>query len=163
MALAKYACSALAVITLLILGMSNSYAEQKWYLLRHFEKELGDNPKLTEQGHSRARALATYFRYIPLSGVYSTDYRRTQQTAADTATLHKQAVVTYAPSEPEQFIDEISVLSHVLVVGHSNTIPDLVRALGGEAKDLTEGDYGRLFIVTRDGDSVMTQSVIIPF
>lgn len=147
----------------LTVGFGSASAEQRWYLVRHFEKQTGDDPNLTAKGHQRAAALANYFRYIPLSEVFSTDYKRTTQTVADIATQQNMPVTLYDPSEPSTFIQLISAQRDVLVAGHSNTIPDLVRRLGGQAEDLTEKDYGRLFIVTRIDGDVTTQSVIIPF
>ncbi|WP_166422520.1 histidine phosphatase family protein [Paraglaciecola sp. 20A4] len=147
----------------LTVGLGEASAEQRWYFVRHFEKQIGDDPNLTTKGHQRAAALADYFRYIPLSKVFSTDYKRTTQTVADTAKQQNMSVTIYDPSEPQAFIQLISAQHDVLVAGHSNTIPDLVRALGGQAKDLSEKDYGRLFIVTRTGGDVITQSVIVPF
>ncbi|WP_158772025.1 histidine phosphatase family protein [Paraglaciecola sp. L1A13] len=148
---------------ILTVGLGEASAEQRWYLVRHFEKQTGDDPNLTFKGQQRAAALANYFRYIPLSGVFSTDYKRTTQTVADIAKQQNMPVTLYDPSHPKTFIQLISTQRDVLVAGHSNTIPDLVRALGGQAEDLTDKDYGRLFIVTRIDGDVTTQSVIVPF
>jgi hypothetical protein len=38
----------------------------------------------------------------------------------------------------------------VLIIGHSNTVPDIVRELSGErVPDIAETDYGTLYVVSR--------------
>ena len=62
---------------------------QTWYFVRHFEKQLGDNPSLTATGKVRAAALAAFFSNKSLNHVYSTDYNRTLETASGVAALKK--------------------------------------------------------------------------
>lgn len=144
-------------------GLVESQSLQRWYFVRHFEKQTGADPTLTDIGYRRAAALAEYFRYVPLTSVYSTNYKRTMQTATQSAQQQGLLINSYDPSHPKELIERIAQQSSVLVVGHSNTVPDLIRAMGGKADDLSEKDYGRLFIVTKAGGRTSTQSIIIPY
>ena len=126
-----------------------------YYLIRHAEKDRSDptneNPSLTEEGVLRARNWATYFENIQIDQIYSTDYNRTQQTAAYTASNKKIMVESYNPSN--LYNDDFRILtkgSNVLIVGHSNTTPQFVNTIIGEKKyeDIPDDENGLLFIVT---------------
>lgn len=118
------------------------------YLVRHAEKQ-GDSkdPPLSECGRARAQALADYFANIPLAAVYATPYQRTRQTAAAVAGHKQLPVNNYDPRQPEQL--QQLLLKHtqpVLVVGHSNTVPQLVSLLSGiDMAALTEQEYSLLY------------------
>lgn len=124
-------------------------------LLRHAEKEnsVSSDPALTEQGKERARALATMLRDQPIASIYSTTYRRTQGTAGPLAELKKLNVQYYEPVQASGLLKQLMLgpdKGAIVVVGHSNTIPDLVNTLlGREAvSSISEEDYGLVFIVT---------------
>lgn len=125
-------------------------------LVRHAEKApgAGDVP-LTEGGVVRARALAEVARDAGVSAVVTTQYQRTRETAAPlAAALGLTAEVVAAQSDVERHAAEVAaaVRRHagvvVLVVGHSNTIPRIVAALGGShGPDLCDAQYDVLFTV----------------
>ncbi len=126
-----------------------------YYLIRHAEKDRSDptnkNPKLTEEGVLRARNWATYFENIKIDQIFSTDYNRTMQTAAYTASQKKLSVESYNPRD--LYNDDFKTLTKgndVLVVGHSNTTPLFVNAIMGENKytDIADDENGLLYIVT---------------
>jgi len=122
----------------------------------------GANPGLTEQGLQRAQKLATYFARIPLSAVYSTDYRRTKQTAQVLAIEQNLGLKLYHPAQLAELAQDLKLSSNVLVVGHSNTTPELVTLMGGEATSIAESDYGQLFIVRSTNGKIETDITIIP-
>jgi len=129
-------------------------------LVRHAEKELVtiNDPPLTEAGERRADRLAQMFDVRgpgAIDGIYVTPTRRSQQTAMPLAMrLGKKPTVLPAP------VDLTEVASHVLrehrggrvlIVGHSNTVPDLVQLFGGaRPAALSELDYGTVFAVDAD-------------
>lgn len=126
-----------------------------YYFIRHAEKDRSDptnqNPRLTEEGVLRARNWATYFEDIKIDQIFSTDYNRTQETAAYTASNKKIMVESYNPSK--LYDDDFRILtkgSNVLIVGHSNTTPQFVNTMIGEKKyeDIPDDENGLLFIVT---------------
>lgn len=122
--------------------------DQTIYLVRHAEKDPGPDPGLTPDGRVRAKQLAERLAKVKLAHIYSTNYRRTRQTAAPVALAAGQPVIYYDPQDLDRFAGQLRELKgNVLVVGHSNTTPDLVAALGGEpgAPIVEAGEYDRLY------------------
>lgn len=136
---------------------ANSENHTLVFLTRHAEKRTGEgrDPDLTQQGSKRAKNLAYALSKSQLSAVYSTNYKRTIQTALPTASEQNLELTFYEPS-PEQLaasIVDIHLGEEVLVVGHSNTTPELLAALGVEQQVAIKDDqYGDLFLVIlKDG------------
>ena len=120
------------------------------YLVRHAEKHTDSkDPALTACGQARADALATRLAGVNLAAVYATPYQRTQQTAAAVAKQQKLAVTQYDPRQPQVLLSQLTEKTlPVLVVGHSNTVPELVAQLSGIAMaPLTEQDYDLIYEV----------------
>ncbi len=134
-------------------------------LVRHAEK-VPDNsrdPPLTAAGHTRSGALAASLGDDPLRAVYATAFRRTQQTAAPTAQIHALKVMTYdAKQSASQFAAQLKQAhptGTVLVVGHSNTVPDIAAALCGcDVPRMEETEYGRRMTIRMapDGEVRLT-------
>ncbi|UOV06019.1 histidine phosphatase family protein [Pseudoxanthomonas sp. F37] len=123
-------------------------------VVRHAEKATDDpeDPGLTAAGRARATALAERLRHAPLVAAYATEFRRTQQTAQPSAALHGLGVKGYFARGPAAEIAAQWRQAHrsgtVLVVGHSNTVPDLVAALCAcTAAPMDETEYDRISIV----------------
>ncbi len=123
-------------------------------LVRHAETTgSGSNPNLSADGLERAEELVRVLKNIGIDGVYSTDFNRTQQTALPVATDKSLSVNTYNPSALNGFADTVLENHHgqiVLVVGHSNTTPDLLNILTGtnDFSDLPETQYDNFFVAT---------------
>ena len=133
-----------------------------WYFVRHFEKQLGDNPSLTVTGKARAEALAAFFSDKPLNSVYSTDYNRTRETAAPVAALKSVDIQSYDPHNLAGFAIKLKTQDHVLVVGHSNTTPELLGLMGGANITIEESEYGLVYIVQTNGVKTRFSSFHIP-
>ena len=128
------------------------------YVVRHAEKELGvPDPPLDARGQRRASSLPDRIRALPVTSVWSSDFVRTRSTAAPTADARSLDIRTYdldgsVDAAMRRLADRLrrgEGGSHPLVVGHSNTVPDLLAALGVPvAPTLTDQDYGDLFMVT---------------
>jgi 2,3-bisphosphoglycerate-dependent phosphoglycerate mutase len=122
--------------------------------VKHAEKELvGTNPDLTAEGAARAENLAYILSENELDRVYSTDYNRTMQTAMPTATDQGLSVTTYGGFDHELVIDDVLESltgGKVLIVGHSNTVPNFLNALKGTESymDISEEVFDNLFIVS---------------
>ena len=123
-------------------------------IVRHAEKvpDGSDDPELTAAGRARAQAIADTLADTDVVAVYSTDTRRTRQTATPTAQAHGLPIIPYAGEEPAQALATRLLDAHssgtVLVVGHSNTVPALAQALCGCAIDpIAESEYGRRITV----------------
>lgn len=135
-------------------------------VVRHAEKATDDpeNPRLSGLGQARAAALAERLRDAPLVAAYATEFRRTQQTAQPAADAHRLPVTAYYARGPASEIAAQWKQAHatgtVLVVGHSNTVPDLVAALCGcVAAPMDDSEYDRLSIVRIGGDGRATLEV----
>lgn len=135
-------------------------------VVRHAEKATDDpeNPRLSALGQARAAALAERLRDAPLVAAYATEYRRTQQTAQPSADAHTLPVTAYYARGPASEIAAQWKQAHkggtVLVVGHSNTVPDLVAALCScTAAPMDDSEYDRLSIVRIGGDGRATLEV----
>ena len=91
----------LIIIPIVILSCKSDKKEQDatvYYLIRHAEKDRNikdKNPELTEVGLKRAENWAKVFKDIPFDKIYSTDYKRTQQTAFPTASSKGLDVLSY--------------------------------------------------------------------
>ena len=125
-------------------------------LVRHAEKQAQPprDPPLTPGGAERARALVAVARDAGVSAIITTQFERTRGTAEPTATamhitpevVNAGAVATHAKAVADQALKHVG--GTVLVVGHSNTIPAIVGALGApEPRELCDSEYDQLFVV----------------
>lgn len=124
------------------------------YLVRHAEKakEGGRDPLLTKEGVQRALRLSTILSDAKIEEIYSTEYQRTQLTAAPTAKVVGKSVQAYNPRDLKGFAETLKANqlgNRLLIVGHSNTTPTLVNQLIGMEKFsmIEESEYGDLFVV----------------
>lgn len=119
-------------------------------LVRHAEKQAGDDPELSLRGRQRALTLARMLESAGIEVVYSTETRRTQQTAQPLADQLGLTVQPYDGSDLRGLVTKLSrEQRRVLVVGHSNTTHQLAELLGGEAgPEISEDEYDRLYLLT---------------
>jgi broad specificity phosphatase PhoE len=122
--------------------------------VRHFDTPAGErDPDLTAEGRRRAARLAERLAGKPLREIYVSTYRRTQQTAAPLAARLRLVPVVYDPADTPALMARVRAgPSPALVVGHSNTVPDIVEQLGGARPGpLAHEDFGDLWRIGRDG------------
>ncbi|WP_299195900.1 phosphoglycerate mutase family protein [uncultured Erythrobacter sp.] len=152
LALALGACMAPAQPERGAVGVS-APDEQTVYVIRHLQKAQGDDPVLTSEGAANAQVLASILEDANITGIYSTPTRRTMQTGAPLAGRIGVEITPYDPRNPDALVAAVRAGDgSVLVVGHSNTVGDLITRFGGNAApELTEQDYGTLFVVAADG------------
>ena len=134
----------------------------KFYVVRHAEKEsntMASDVALSEAGHQRARALQEMLKNEKIGTVYSTNYLRTKATAQPLADAIGVTVQVYDPRDTT-FISRIintgnkDYEGNMLIVGHSNTVDDIVNKLMGTTMvpgDLPESQYGDLYIIKKRG------------
>jgi broad specificity phosphatase PhoE len=127
-------------------------------IVRHAEKALStiDDPPLSAEGEERAERLALMFSDAPSAGrleaIFVTNTRRSQQTAsALAARLH--LVPTVTPLSDVGALASRVLRDHrggaVLIVAHSNTIPELIRELSGKTiEPIADNDYGNIYVLS---------------
>ena len=126
-----------------------------WYVVRHADRD-GSQDALTQAGVKRSERLADLMGVLRVTDIYSTDTRRTRETAQPTATRLSLPVNLYGELSKSWF--EALKKKHtgdvVLLVGHSNTVDRLVEGLGGKGDFSVEDDeYDSLFVVSTEGRS----------
>jgi broad specificity phosphatase PhoE len=153
----KTVVRALFAALLAALACRHALAQQEIILVRHAELQgaaMAD-PKslpLSADGKARAERLATLLRDAHVGAIYATDFVRTQETARPLARDLEQRLVVVPKGDAREFAARLRK-EHagdvVLVVGHTDTLPGLLEALGHPFKvKLDAQDYGNLFIVT---------------
>jgi broad specificity phosphatase PhoE len=121
-------------------------------VVRHAEKATvgGNDPELSVAGQKRAEALARILKDAQITSIFVTEFKRTQQTAAPTArAAHIPPTIIPARDIPGLVSKLRALNGNALVVGHGNTVPDLMKALGiTTAVTIPEDDYTEIFVVS---------------
>jgi 2,3-bisphosphoglycerate-dependent phosphoglycerate mutase len=145
-------------LCLIIFGLSS--CSHTYYIVRHAEKanqesNMSSDVPLTQAGTQRAEALREILKKKKIGYVFSTNTIRTRSTAQPTAGFFHLPIETYGPRPDSAFIALLrSKKKNTLVVGHSNTVDDLVNMLCGKKEvlaDLPDAEYNKLFIVKKKG------------
>ncbi len=120
-------------------------------LVRHAERPPitapGDDPPLTAAGKTRADRLATVLADTGIRTIFITRFRRTQETAAPLAGRLKLTPVVENDTTALVTALRARGTETVLVVGHSDTLPDVIAAFGGPAVGIDDDDYDDLFVL----------------
>lgn len=118
-------------------------------IVRHAEKNNEtDTSSLSTIGSDRANRLAQFLIHTELSAIYATPFVRMHLTAAPTAVQHHLKIQNYQPHDLKE-IDKIiktNLLRTVLIVGHSNTIPEILNHYTGASFELLNS-YNDIFVV----------------
>ena len=156
----------IVIYTAIAVGLAwffESQATTTVIFVRHAEKALdtdGD-PSLNEAGIRRAEELARQLTdadvVAGVDAIYATPFKRTEETARPTADALGLSIMPYEattdPDESEATLDEI-VRTHkgkiILVVGHSNTLPIMIGAMGASKNvpEIDESEYDNMYIVS---------------
>lgn len=145
---------------LLLFSVAAAAAQPAVFIVRHGEradagteaaKMTGADPDLSADGVARAKSLATLLKDAKISVVVTSEYKRTRQTAEPFARAAAIEIVQIPSKDSKAVIEKVTASAgNVLVIGHSNTIPELIKGLGiSEAVTIAETDYDNLFIVVR--------------
>ena len=156
----RLGCTFAAAMTLLGAATSTVVAQTAMpgtttvILVRHAEKTSAPvaDPPLTSAGEARARALLDAVRGAGVTALITTQYERTRATAAPAAAALgiNPEVVTASGRTHAQDV-AAAIRKHagqtVLVVGHSNTVPDIIHALGADVPPICDEEYDNLYVV----------------
>jgi phosphohistidine phosphatase SixA len=130
-------------------------------LVRHAEKaaEPATNPPLSDAGRQRAARLPAILETwtatgAPIRALFATELLRTQQTLDPLSKMTHQPITTVDAKDTAALVKKILALNGgiVVVAGHSNTLPEIIEALGGPSGlEIDDPDYTRLFLLTFPG------------
>jgi broad specificity phosphatase PhoE len=136
----------------LLAAVSPLAAQQAVFLVRHAEKvDESDDPPLSSKGEARAEALARHLAGAGVQAIFVTQYRRTGLTAAPLAKRLGIAPVTLRADEVDELVERLRARHAgdvVLYVGHSNTVPGILKAYGHAAPvEIRHDEYDDLFVL----------------
>ena len=121
-------------------------------VVRHGEKASAEDndPELSVAGQKRADALARVLKDSQITAIFVTEFKRTQQTAAPTAIAADLSPTVLPAGDISGLVAKLRALNgNALVVGHGDTIPDLMEALGITTPvTIPEDDYTEIFLVS---------------
>ena len=156
--------SSILTITLSLI-LFTSCSRNTCYIVRHAEKaaanaNMSSDVPLSAEGEQRAQNLKTLLQDQSFAAIFSTPYIRTQSTAKPLSDAKGVPVQLYSPKDTvDQFITLVKTIQkgNVLIVGHSNTVDDIVNKMMGQSllTDLAETEYNNLFIIKRKGKKYM--------
>ena len=122
------------------------------FVVRHADRD-GSSDNLNALGDARAQELVHVLRLANIDAIYHSDTVRTEQTATPLAEALGITPIEYPYSETTQLVSDIRSDhrgDRVLVVGHSDTVPQIVRKLGDLSMPETFlTGYDNLFVVSR--------------
>jgi phosphohistidine phosphatase SixA len=142
---------------LLVLVAAPAWAQTTVFIVRHAERAdhvagaaAETDPALSDAGRARAESLAAMLKDAGVRSIFVTQYKRTQQTAAPLARALGITPVEVGSRELEPLAGRIrAAAGSVLVVGHSNSVPNLLNTLGFDAViEIADDEYDNLFVVT---------------
>ena len=136
------------------------------FIVRYAEKAStgGKDPDLSVEGQKRADALANMLKDSQITSVFVTEFKRTQETAAPTARAAHVNPTVIPANDMASLVQKLRALKgNALVVGHGNTIPDLLKAIGiATPVTIPEDDYTEVFAVL-PGDAPQLLRLHYPF
>ena len=146
------------VLALALVAAAPAFAQRAIVIVRHAEKaNLTDpDPELSLFGEDRAIALTRFLRGTKIDAIYTSELRRTIDTAAPLARHRAIKPEVVKADDVKVLVSKLRALPKdavAVVVGHSNTIPKILKELG--VKDdvsIREDEYGRVFIVVPSAD-----------
>jgi 2,3-bisphosphoglycerate-dependent phosphoglycerate mutase len=146
---------------LVLIVVVSSCSKTTYYIVRHAEKaiaaaNMSTDVPLTTVGEQRAINLKNLLQNKNIGYIFSTSTIRTTSTANPLSAATGVPVQLYNHRDTlDQFILRLKSIKkkNVLIVGHSNTVDDLVNKLMNQTllKDLQDSEYDNLFIVKRKG------------
>ena len=140
-----------------LMAASSARAQQAVILVRHAERaDQSKDSALSVAGRARARALAALLADTGVNAIYASQYQRTVKTAEPLALSLKIPVQTMPAAETKALLARLRSQHKsdvVLVVGHSDTVPELLHLLGDPAVEpIEDDDFGNVFVVVPKGD-----------
>jgi broad specificity phosphatase PhoE len=149
---------ALATVGILLLSAGSAHAQKLVVLVRHAERADGGSmsatkqtdPLLSAEGEARAKRLAAMLADSGITAIYATEYKRTQDTAKPIAAKLGLEVKTNKAADSAGLAGILKAQHKndiVLVVGHSNSMPDVIKAFGGPVMTIPDTEYDTIYFL----------------
>ena len=122
-----------------------------FYVMRHLHRADGSaDPGLSAEGQRQAQLLLGRFGARPPAVIYVTNTRRARETAAPIAARLQLEPRIYDPRDTAGLVSDLQKDPNpALIIGHSNTVPEIVAALGGaRPAAIAETEYGTIYHVS---------------
>ena len=154
------------VFIILIVFFSSCATNTTYYIVRHAEKEAGttmtattvktSDVPLSELGVKRAEGLKNQLKNKKIKYIYSTNTIRSTSTGEPLSKTIEVPIQIYSSVDPGFLQLLKNAKGNILIVGHSNTVDDLVNGLMDKKilEDLADGEYGDLFVLRRKNSEV---------
>jgi broad specificity phosphatase PhoE len=147
-------------LTAVLAIATTATAQTSVFVVRHAERAdaaagtapmMATDPDLSEAGKARAQSLAAALKDAGITAIYTTEYKRTKQTGEPLAKALGIQVTAVPAREMPALLEKLKAATgNVLVIGHSNTVGEVIAGLGvAEPVKLTDSDYDNLFVVVR--------------
>lgn len=142
----------LVLVTSMLMSVSFAEAQQAIFLVRHAEQSVEtDDPELTEAGKQRAKRLASLLKDAGINVIYTTERKRSIQTAEPAEKLLNIARKQLALRDLDGLVAQLRnqrTDDRVLVVSHHLALPRLIKALGHSAEVTIQlHEYDNLFVL----------------
>ena len=156
----KTRITALALV-LLVLTPAAAYAQSLVIFVRHAERADGGaqpqtmtstpaDPLLSAAGEARAAKLAMMLADAGIKAIYTSEFRRTQDTGKPLAAKLGLTVQAVAARDASVLVSKVKA-EHpkdvVLIIGHSNTVPEAIKAFGGPAVKMADDEYNAIYVL----------------
>ena len=140
---------------------TDAVAQEAIFIVRHAEKlDDSDDPPLSAEGYARAARLVGMLADVGIYAIYGTERQRTIQTAqplADRLGLEIGAIPRAGTARLVETLRTSHTDDVVLVVGHSDTVPTILQALGvQEPMTIGDAEYDNVFLVIPRGNGSPT-------
>lgn len=158
----KTIAAAVAASVLAACASTPAPREPHIFVMRHLHKAAdAQDPGLTPQGQACAQQLARFLGNQDIRAIYASTTRRAQETAAPLAAARRLTAQTYAPADTAGVAARARAeAGSVLVVGHSNTVPEIVERLGGtRPAPIDESRYADVWRVSRSNGATLAMTV----
>src|SRR5213592_1621941 len=143
---------AFALFLLVFVSVSIASAQPVVVIVRHAEKAAngGSDPDLSSAGRARADELARILKNSGITAIFTSEFKRTQETAAPSATSIGVTATVIPAKDTAALVAKLHQLNgNALVVGHGDTIPNIIKSLGINSPiNIPDEDYSELLIVT---------------
>ena len=141
-----------ATVVALAVAAQLTTAEPTIFLARHAEKAAAaadpTNPELSPAGRARAESLGRMLKDAAVVAIFATELARTQQTAEEVRRATGASITIVPAKDTGALVEKVKAAQgNAVIIGHSNTLPEIIKALGVEKPiGIADDEYDNLFI-----------------